>query len=469
MNRLDKNIKHKLDHMTVPVADHNWDKIAKRLDGHDANRPSFWPYATAVSIVLVATISALFLFNRTVETSTVKDKQTASVSSPLKPLCLDQVIDNADQNDISASSQNSSELETNPLDIDTNNSNSTAATQIDSSLVNNSTKVIALNPIASNDLINLDIQNQSSNAIKSNQTIGVELRNFEDIDPLDNQGSIALTTLNQLELPAQFIKSSSKIKKSLANTKVKKEQKGCPFGIEGNSRSIDFYMSHDLADKKYSTDDASLLSIADMRKNSETPMYSFSLGARFGYNVSYRWNMHTGINFSQVNDKFSYIDPESNQERQITIKDYITENGVIVDSIVTIETVVIPGTVKIEKMNKFRSLDIPVIGRYTILANKNLSLSATIGAYFNLTHTSSGTVVDINGKPSDIAENKINKTQLGVSSYTGLSLAYHLAGDLDFVLEPHARIYFDEINRDSNPIIQRQNIYGISTGVRYKF
>jgi hypothetical protein len=296
---------------------------------------------------------------------------------------------------------------------------------------------------------------------------------YNDNIELSNNKSLKFPQLNPNPLMVKSLNivafDALNNKKSFGKSKEKRENKHCPFGIESNNKSLDLYMSHDIVSRKFTSDNASLQNIVSMREESEKPLYSFSVGARFGYNISYRWNIHTGFNYTQLNDRFNYIDPESNQEREITIKDYIYENGKIVDSIITTETVVIPGTVKIQSKNKYRSYDIPLIGRYTILANKHLSFSATIGTFVNLSHSSSGKIIDVNGNPMDLKQGRVNKTQLGLSSYTGLSLAYHLAGDLDFIFEPHARIYFNDISRDSNPINQSQNIYGVATGLRYKF
>jgi hypothetical protein len=458
MTRLDKNIKHKLEHMTVPVADHNWEKIANRLDSHDAKRPLMWPYYMLASFILIG-LGGIFVFEEKPNNSLQSKKEIASAS------------------DIS--------LEGN---ANSNSSNTMTANDTRFQVSNNSQKLTKNLDILASDLniIKNNILDDQANFDQSNSTIsysdlqvdGLNPSILSELDMPANSISVAPENIELKSSDALALLSShnhqeaisiTSIKKSPSFTKVKKEAKSCPFGIEANTKSLDLYVSHDFVDKTYSAAGSEFDPIIAMRESSESPMYSFSVGAKFGYNISYRWNIHTGLNYSQINEKFRYIDPESIQEVQIKTKEFIFENGVIVDSIETVETKYLTGTVKFEKMNKFRSIDIPLIGRYTILANKNLSLSATVGAYLNLSHLSSGTIVDLLGDPANIMDGKINKTQLGVSSYTGISFAYHLAGDLDFILEPHARIFFDNINRDSYPINQRNNIYGISTGVRYKF
>jgi hypothetical protein len=450
--------------MSIPVDDHNWEKISERLDMHDSRKPKFFPLFLLVFLLIGIGI-ATFTVLESVENNSYSCLSGVTKDLNSRPLAYrNEIIPNNQTSKavIQYNKNYGSSSNQNVKPIYTNLNSTISDNHISPPIVNSS-----LSPVES--MLEEDFKQTDLIPLPYNNDGQVYNDNIE----LSNNKSLKFPQLNPNPLMVKSLNivafDALNNKKSFGKSKEKRENKHCPFGIESNNKSLDLYMSHDIVSRKFTSDNASLQNIVSMREESEKPLYSFSVGARFGYNISYRWNIHTGFNYTQLNDRFNYIDPESNQEREITIKDYIYENGKIVDSIITTETVVIPGTVKIQSKNKYRSYDIPLIGRYTILANKHLSFSATIGTFVNLSHSSSGKIIDVNGNPMDLKQGRVNKTQLGLSSYTGLSLAYHLAGDLDFIFEPHARIYFNDISRDSNPINQSQNIYGVATGLRYKF
>ena len=150
------------------------------------------------------------------------------------------------------------------------------------------------------------------------------------------------------------------------------------------------------------------------------------------------------------------------------------ENGKIVDSIVTEETVLVPGTSKMTVYNKYRTFDIPILARYTIYANKYLSLSGLTGIYINLALKERGMILNPDSKPIDITAaddqgQTIFKTQLGISGYASLSMAYHLTPNIDFLLEPNVRIQTEAMNTNIHPIDQNFTTFGLSTGLRYRF
>ena len=83
------------------------------------------------------------------------------------------------------------------------------------------------------------------------------------------------------------------------------------------------------------------------------------------------WNngiaMKTGVNYSSINEKFTYTDPNSVQIKTITIIKYIYDDQFnVIDSIKTTENVSIPGTNTVTQYNKISLVDIPVLMQYTI-------------------------------------------------------------------------------------------------------
>jgi hypothetical protein len=253
------------------------------------------------------------------------------------------------------------------------------------------------------------------------------------------------------------------------------QAKACPFGESSRNAHLDVYVSHEYA-MKHLTDPTSLHSeYLQMRNDTENAVYSFSAGVRLGYNVGYRWNLYTGFNYSQINERFEYTDPESQITKVIITKDYVYQQGKIVDSIITEEIVTVPGTTKLKIHNRYRTFDVPVLGRYTLYADRNISLSAVAGVFINIAFlqkgmiigTSSNTPVDISGGPDE--QKNIFKSQLGVTGYGALSMAWHVSPLFDMVIEPHFRMHTTSLTHEKYPLQQRYNTFGLTTGIRYRF
>lgn len=253
------------------------------------------------------------------------------------------------------------------------------------------------------------------------------------------------------------------------------QAKACPFGESSRNTHVDVYMSHEYAMKHLSDPTSLNADYLAMRNETENAVYSFSAGVRLGYNVGYRWNLYTGFNYSQINERFEYTDPESQVTKVIITKDYVYQQGKVVDSIITEEIITVPGTTKLKIHNRYRTFDVPVLGRYTLYADRNISLSAVAGVFINLAFRQKGMIIGTDSdKPVDIAggpdeQKNIFKSQLGVTGYGALSMAWHVSPLFDLVIEPHFRMHTTSLTHEKYPLQQRYNTVGLTTGLRYRF
>jgi hypothetical protein len=108
--------------------------------------------------------------------------------------------------------------------------------------------------------------------------------------------------------------------------------------------STDMYFSNDYGFRNLSPRADNLDSYLSMREETEIPGHSFSVGFRANMYLSSNFGVSSGLNYTQINETFKYVDPESSQIRTITTIDYIFQHGIIVDSIVNTEQIVIPGS-----------------------------------------------------------------------------------------------------------------------------
>jgi len=454
MNQIDKIFRNRLEHHTTDVPAGAWESISARLDA-EATQPKR-------PILLFMGIFVLFIFGTMATYYYLNSASTASTPSASgtseAPHATVVTPDHGSQ----------------PVLFSDNSINNTPS-QAAVPASDNSNSVNVTSAVSQNAVAGLAGLSQSMPVAVLNEA-------FTDSESLiipseSVEGTMARENIEVAELNTPSVRKLRFFRefKFMALPSKEKQAAACPFKSTINDKSVDVYVSHDYGHRSLIATDASYEDHIENRTQTETPVYSFSAGLRFGYNVGYRWNLYTGFNYSQINEKFEYIDPESNQIRIITIKDYIYENGKIVDSVVTEKKVVVSGTTKVKVFNKYRSFDLPVLARYTLYADRNLSLSAVGGVYINLAFSEKGMmlskddVVPVEFTSQDTDPKGIFRSQAGVTPYTALSLAYHLTGNIDLLLEPNARFQTRSLTSDQYPVSQKFNTYGISTGLRYKF
>ena len=472
MNDIDKIFRNKLNHYSTDVPEGIWDNIESELEHSKLRSVPKWPWVlTSVLTFVTLIVTGFYLFNaqqkgdiqNTIqEQSIINQEQITDNSLPIAQVFSPKSAVGQDVTTseiIQSKFDNSATRVGKNLNLSLEAPTSSRATytsieseQSDYQLIENT-----------EDHLNTYLQlAQNEPSSDSDDRLELESHDQEVISPLvDNHTyTILKEDLSEIDKPSLSI--------------ITEPMKACPFNVNFKDKSLDIYYSADYIDKRMTDRDGGA-KLKDMRSATESPMYSFSAGIRLGYNVGYRWNIHTGLNYSQINEKFEYTDLESTKVRIVITKDYIYENGSIVDSIVKQEEVIVPGSSKLTIYNKFRTLDIPVLGRYTIMANRHFSLSAMAGIIVNIASFEKGTIIsDATHKPINLSKSDdqgtvIYKKQLGMSLYGSFSLAYHLTSNIDMLFEPYARIQPESITIASYPLYQKFNTYGLNLGLRYKF
>ncbi|MGB4961064.1 MAG: hypothetical protein WBO36_16390 [Saprospiraceae bacterium] len=441
MNRIDRIFKQKLEHSQSAISEDVWNKIESQLNQKkDSNKKRWIPLFLIFGLLGGASVYYL-----------TSDFHTPSVDKPVFPITSHDL-------DFASTTTQESDKQPSPEILDI------AGDQIVGSFESSDRERGMSLSASTND--NYPVLDRTAE-VETNKLL-LSNRDIVEYTSSDREFS----TIAPLSIGTKKLKSYNKIsfKSPYRNNGLVKT---CPFNANSNGKSIDLYFSQDMVSKSLTTHDPALESHISLRRQTEDITYAFSVGARFGYNIGYRWNIHSGVNYSQVNEKFEYVDPESNQTRVITIKDYVYQGGKIVDSIITEEVVLIPGDTKVSVNNTYRSFDIPVLGRYTILATEKFSLSAMGGVFVNLAFIQRGMIMGMdNISPYDLQESQRTpqfKTQLGVSGYGALSMAYHVAPKWDILLEPNIRVQTESMTTAPYPVRQQLHNMGWSAGLRYQF
>lgn len=442
MNSIDKIFRSKLSHHTLETPDDAWTNIASRLPDQ---KKKFSPWWMIVSILAIVSSSvATFLYFK-------KDMLMQEMNSPVQISDQEFIATNYHEQQEGTLIAELSKYE--PT-FDRNNAGNDNGLKFSKSGFSKNTESLILNSSS-----NLEFFNQP------------EKTSFEINTPLINKIYFRPIS-NFLKFEIQNMKGNL----NYGNSPIGKDHSICPtMEIQKKKLSLELFVSHDYAPKILKPLSEDMLPYAAIRMETEKASYSFSAGLRFNYQLSDKWSVLSGLNYSQINERFNYIDPESNQTREITIKDYIYQNGKIVDSIINKQTVIIPGETKLSVKNKYSSVDIPVLGRFRVIDNSHINISGIAGIYLNVSSVTKGMAFDSdNISILDISNNsgigkEIFKNYLGISPYIGLNVSYHINPSVDFFAEPHARFQTSSITKADYPLTQRYNTYGLTTGVKYNF
>lgn len=260
------------------------------------------------------------------------------------------------------------------------------------------------------------------------------------------------------------------------NREKHKNKDACLIQFDGYRKKYFFEIlnSLDLPLKHLKAIGEDQIEYINARKSTEDVLLSFSTGFRAGMTITRNLEIMTGGQFSQINEQFDYTDPESSQTKIIIIKSYVKNNmGETIDSVITQQTIQIPGTHTYKIQNYYRFIDVPVVLGYQIFSKRRFSVFANAGVIANLKFMQKGAILDDDAVTiSKFSENKPNDLFLsnaGFSSYTGLSIKYALSPGLQISLEPNLRHQFSSLTNDDYPVAQKYTTFGIQGGIRFVF
>lgn len=262
----------------------------------------------------------------------------------------------------------------------------------------------------------------------------------------------------------------------LPGVKFNTIQQNCPsFNLLPGGLFAEVFYSSDIY-QRHLEGDSRFQGYIAQREQSEKSVYSYSAGLRVGYHFTNDFSARSGLEVKWINERFDYIDPESNQTRLVTIKDYVYQNGKIVDSIISQEVVIIPGAVKYSIHNTLRSIDIPLLLTFNVWKKGRFTGAITAGPVINVHTYQKGMLLSplMDGNTVTLSDNDaegvcVFKTMTGLSMAGMISLQYKINSGLYLIVEPGFRAQLNSITMDHYPVQQRFTSMNLSTGVRYNF
>ncbi len=465
----DQFVKEQFSNSNAVVPDRIWDNIiaARRT----ARPKGFWFNLTntgkillaVASIILIGSIGGYFIYSSTdhsksVNNSTIAEKPTTN-NNRIAEAGSNQTT--PQQNELQKTNTNSTTRNTTSPGIATGIGNNNTDDNAD---VNQTLPFIA----------------SSTNPIHHNK----ERKAIVSIIPGGENAEItpALTkNENQKDLAAAlpFFPSTLNNARELAgaNTVSEKNIKfpNCPTlesNAAGNKRYWEIYAGPDYVFNDYKTfGDTASYNYLQKRKASVQFTSAFSAGVRYTKVFDNGMSVRSGVNFSQVNEKFSYINP--NELKYITV---ITRRVVIRspgDTLYFSDTLQYQqsGTHIKTTYNHYRNVDIPLVIGYE-LGNGKIHANINAGVIINVYSWYKGDVLDTSYQPVSITTGKGSstyqyKTNIGVGFLGSVSVYYKMTDKMHLVLEPYFRYNLSPMSKENLNLQQKDHTIGLRLGLRF--
>ena len=225
----------------------------------------------------------------------------------------------------------------------------------------------------------------------------------------------------------------------------------------GNKKYFEFYVGPDYAFR--SLQDTGNSAYLQKRKESTSFKSAFSAGVRYTKVFNNSMSVRGGVNFSQINEKFSF-----NQGNIVQVTYIINANGDTIGSYTT------TGSRYKTTINRYRSIDIPILIGYE-LGNGKLHANINAGPVINVYSWQKGDVLDASGNPVSITTGKNSspyqfKTNAGIGFMGAVSVYYKLTDRLHLMAEPYFRYNLSQMNKESITLKQKYQTAGLRLGIR---
>lgn len=463
----DKFIKESLNNHSIPVEEEIWDKIEKennkRIEG------AFW-WKNYGFIALIG-VAAIFT------TSIIAFNKNKGTTSTIKEISITQNFDL--QNPSPLSGQRTAITE----------SNKTVSKQVTDNKTSANTKKVeddfSRNSSATGNIQGENYFPEIYPAKKHNNKSIAFLESNLAINNRKNDRSIKLSSPTESAsstfkpVLSTIVKQDKNLNEYAANDQLLKRLKsvnsfcldGCPSAYPPvkNDLHLEIYASPDYARKTIDNSGGVDEAFLKRKDSTESTRLSFSAGFRLSKSFGNNLLLKAGMQYSQINEKFSYrSENERKQTTLITIRK---------ETLATGDTIMIRDTSIIEQIgyrvkttyNRYRSIDIPLIASYE-LGNDNLKAGVSAGVILNLYSWQKGESLDTSYVP--VAFNKDGgrtfKRTMGFGIFTGFSVLKKAGESTYFFAEPYFRYNVSNITNNRSLYNQKFDVAGLNIGIRYK-
>lgn len=240
-----------------------------------------------------------------------------------------------------------------------------------------------------------------------------------------------------------------------------------PYSTRNSDWFAEVYVSPDMAFKSIENKTATQQYL-QKKDSSESMRIGYTAGVRLVKPITDNFLIKTGIQYTQINEKFTYrTEDEVRTTTVISVRTIIRGPGDtlrIADTSTVQQTGFKTNAIK----NRYRSFDIPVTVGYEF-GNENLRFGVNAGVIFNISSWYQGVILDssLSAIPISKGNNAIYKSNIGLGLYGGFSVLKKLGEDTQIFFEPYFRYNLSGITNGQASYQQRFSLGGIAIGLRY--
>ena len=188
---------------------------------------------------------------------------------------------------------------------------------------------------------------------------------------------------------------------------------------------------------------------------------AFSTGFRYTRVFNNGASIRAGINYSQINEKFSYV--QSNIVQVTYITDPVTGD--------TTGTFLTRGNRYKTTNNIYHTIDVPLLLGFET-GNGRLHANFNAGVVLNIYSWQKGESLDTSFRPVSITTGKSAslyqyKTNIGAGFMGSISVYYKLNERLHLLAEPYWRYNFSPMNKEMLSLQEKFSTIGLRLGVRW--
>jgi len=202
------------------------------------------------------------------------------------------------------------------------------------------------------------------------------------------------------------------------------------------------------------------------RNATETARFSYSGGLRVSLLTPWGLALRTGINYSQINERFDFT---YRGEETVTITTIYDAEGNIIGT----DTLRSGGEQRVVSNNRLRMLDIPLLLGYEKRLGR-WNLGANAGTYINLLFAAEGEFLSPEMEPVPFSSGQAEslpafRNRIGLGLYGSIQVGYLLNPKLQLLFEPHFKYFPQPATIDQYEAEQRIANLGLFLGLRQEF
>ena len=231
--------------------------------------------------------------------------------------------------------------------------------------------------------------------------------------------------------------------------------------------SFEVFASPDYGFKSVSNVSASQQYL-DKKDSTESMQIGYSAGFRIVKPLNNNWLLKTGLQYSQINQKFSY-----RNENEIKTTTVITTRSIIRSPG---DTVIVTDTSTLQQIgysvktirNHYRSIDIPLTLGYQF-GNEDLTIGINAGVVFNISSWYQGELLDtsLTSVPISKISNSYYRSNIGMGLYSSISVLKRINENTHLFFEPYFRYNLSNMTNTASPYNQRFQVGGLAIGLRF--